>query len=176
MAEDDGTFSRSELAEVRKKAGEALAVRFREVAQVVARRPELQPLLAKVLSAGTGGVASLQGAEPGGVLAALSRTGSIRLDWAQAAANLVREELVPTPPAALPPPPPATPAPARKAAPARKPAARKKAAPAAKKQAAPKKKAASKRKAAPRKAAPRKAAPKKKVASKRKAGAARSRR
>jgi hypothetical protein len=63
------------------------------VAHVLEQRPELRPLLARTLSAGTGGVANLDGPEPGGVLAALSRTGSIRLDWAQAAANLVRDEL-----------------------------------------------------------------------------------
>jgi len=174
MAEDDGTFSRAELAEVRKKAGEALAIRFREVAQVLAGRPELQPLLGKVLSAGTGGVANLQGAEPGGVLAALSRTGSIRLDWAQAAANLVREELTPAPsPATVPVPvAPAVAAPEKKGPPAaRKPAAKKKKV--ARKAAAPKEQASAKRSSRPgkKKAAARKPAPKKKPAPRKKAPA-----
>jgi hypothetical protein len=169
MVEDDGTFSRAELADVRKKAGEALAVRFQEVAAVVARHPELQPLFGRALAAGTGGVANLVGPDPGPVLAALSRTGSIRLDWAQAAANLVREELVPPAAApaarAAPEKPVARKPAARKPAPAKKAAARR---PVATRKAAPKKKPAAKKKPAPKKkAAAKKAAPKKKPAARR---------
>jgi hypothetical protein len=178
MAEDDGTFSRSELADVRKKAGEALAVRFQEVAAVVARHPELQSLFGRALAAGTGGVANLVGPDPGSVLAALSRTGSIRLDWAQAAANLVREELVsPAPamgaepvaavPASVPAKKPAAPKPAAKKAAAKKTAAKKPAPKkAAAKKPAPKKEAA--KKPAPKKAAARKPAAKKKTPAKKK--------
>jgi hypothetical protein len=161
MAEDDGTFMRGELADVRKKAGEALAVRFREVAQVLEQRPELKPLLARTLAAGTGGVASLDGPEPGGVLAALSRTGSIRLDWAQAAANLVRDELTLKPEAS------AAPASATPAGSARRPATKKRA-PATKKPAAKKKPAAAAKKAAPKTKQKKPAAPAKKVAPKKK--------
>ncbi len=93
LASDDGTFYRDELIEVRKRAGDALAARFREVAQVTRDRPELSVILGRALATGTGGVASLAGPEAGGVLAALTRTGAIRLDWAESAAALVREEL-----------------------------------------------------------------------------------
>lgn len=93
LVSDDGTFYRDELIEVRKRAGEALATRFREVAAVTRGRPELSAILGRALTTGTGGVASLEGPEAGGVLAALTRTGAIRLDWAESAAALVRDEL-----------------------------------------------------------------------------------
>lgn len=93
LVSDDGTFYRDELIEVRKRAAGALATRFREVAAVTRDRPELSAILGRALATGTGGVASLEGPEAGGVLAALTRTGAIRLDWAESAAALVREEL-----------------------------------------------------------------------------------
>jgi len=93
LVSDDGTFYRDQLIEVRKRAGEALATRFREVAAVTRDRPELSAILGRALATGTGGVASLEGPEAGGVLAALTRTGAIRLDWAESAAALVRAEL-----------------------------------------------------------------------------------
>lgn len=93
LARDDGTFERTEIIELRKRAGEALATRFREVERVTKDRAELRALLGRALSLGTGGVANLDGPEAGGILAALTRTGAIRLDWAEAAAAMVRDEL-----------------------------------------------------------------------------------
>ena len=93
LARDDGTFFRSELIDVRKRAGDALATRFREALLVTKARPALKAILGKALLAATGGVASLEGPEAGAVLAALTRTSAIRLDWAEAAAAMVREEL-----------------------------------------------------------------------------------
>jgi hypothetical protein len=94
LASDDGTFSYQELTEVRKQAGEALATRYREVAQATANKPSLQAILAQALHAATGGVATLgSGPEAGSVLQALTRTGSLNLEWAQNAAIIVREQL-----------------------------------------------------------------------------------
>lgn len=94
MASDDGTFSYEELTDVRKRAGEALATRFREVARATASRPQVSSILAQALHAATGGVATLnQGPEAGGVLEALTRTGSLNLEWAQNAAIIVRDQL-----------------------------------------------------------------------------------
>jgi hypothetical protein len=93
LARDDGSFFRDEIIELRRRASSALAVRFREVAQVTKDRPALRALLGRLLSTGTGGVVTLTGPEAGNTLAALARTGAIRLDWAEAGAALVREEL-----------------------------------------------------------------------------------
>lgn len=151
LASDDGTFSREELNEVRKQAAAALSTRFHEVLASLADLPALHTLLKRAVLAGTGGVVSLDGPKPEAVLAALTRTGAIRQDWAQTAANMVREALLAmphsTPPSAARPP-------------ARKPALKKKAGPG--KPVATKKKAATKKKSAlPKKAAAKEAAAKK---------------
>ncbi len=145
LASDDGTFSYQELTDVRKRAGEALATRYREVAQATANKPSLQAILGQALHAATGGVATLgTGPEAGSVLQALTRTGSLNLEWAQNAAIIVREQLELLKPA---PTPVATPKPAKAKKPkAKKPkalAAKKK--PAAKKTSAPAKKPAAKK-------------------------------
>jgi hypothetical protein len=149
LVRDDGSIYRNELIDLRKRAGDALATRFREVAAVTQARPELHALLGRVLSTGTGGVASLKGPEAGGVLAALTRTGAIRLDWAEAAAAQVRDELEKLGTASKP----------RPSAPRAPAKTQKKKAPAPKKK-APKKTTATKKPAA------RKAPVKKKAASK----------
>lgn len=142
LAGDDGTFSRAELNDVRKQAAAALSTRFREVLASLADRPVLYALLKRAVLAGTGGVVSLDGPEPEAVLAALTRTGAIRQDWAQTAANMVREALLalprPTPPLVT------RPSSKRPAAAKRKKAGAKKA-PLPKKKSATKKKAATKR-------------------------------
>lgn len=166
LAGDDGTFSREELNEVRKQAGEALATRFREVQKATESRPELQAILKHAVATSTGGVVALDGPEPGGVLLALSRTGSIRLDWAQSAATYVREELAKLTTSAP------TAKPAAKSKAKKKPAAAKAKAKAAKKPAAKKAgaKKAAKKPAAAKKSAAKKpaAATKKKVVKKKK--------
>ena len=165
VAADDGSFSREQVAELRGKAGQALASRYKEVERVIAGRAALESLLKVTLNTGTGGVVTNEGPPPPEVLNALVKSGALRLDWAQDALNSVRgvlesrREAGPTAPMA--PPRAKKPAPKKvKAAPkAKKPAAKK----------APAKKAA-KAKAAPKKAAPKKAkaAPKKKPAAKKK--------
>ena len=177
LVSDDGTFYRDELIEVRKRAGEALATRFREVAAVTRDRPQLSAILGKALATGTGGVASLEGPEAGGVLAALTRTGAIRLDWAESAAALVRDELeklsAPEKPKAKPQGKASTKAPrakekAKKKAPAakQKPVKRAQAkaprAPAKRAKAVSSRKASTRKKSPAKKAVTKKAAPRKK--------------
>lgn len=158
LVRDDGSIYRNELIDLRKRAGDALATRFREVAAVTRTRPELHALLGRVLSTGTGGVASLKGPEAGGVLAALTRTGAIRLDWAEAAAAQVRDELEKLGTASKPrPSAPRAPAKKKKAPAAKKGAPKKK--PAAKK--APVKKKATDKKAQARKPAAKRTSAKK---------------
>lgn len=156
LAGDDGTFSRDELNEVRKQAAAALSTRFREVLQSVASQPALMELLRKAVLTGTGGVVHLDGPHAEAVLKALTTTGAIRQDWAQEAANSVREAL-----ASL-----ATPVKAP-AQPRRKPAAKPKKTPGTKKKkpaarAAPKAKKAPKKKGKPAPKA-RKPAPKRRA-------------
>lgn len=170
VAADDGSFSREQVAELRNKAGKALAARYQEVERVIAGRAALESLLKATLNTGTGGVVTNEGPPPPEVLNALVKSGALRLDWAQDALNRVREvlesrrEAGPTAPMAA--PRAKKPAPKPKKAPARKPAAKKAVAkkPAAKKLAAKKvvkaKKAPAKKRA-PKKAAAKKAAKKK---------------
>jgi hypothetical protein len=163
VAADDGSFSREQVAELRGKAGIALANRYKEVERIIAGRAALESLLRATLNTGSGGVVTHEGPPPPDVLNALVKSGALRLDWAQDALNSVRAvmesrlEAGPT-------------APSKKVAP-RKPAAKKtKVAPkkAAAKKAPAKKKVVAKAKAAPKKAAAKKAAPKKKPAAKKK--------
>lgn len=155
VAADDGSFSREQVAELRGRAGRALANRYQEVERVIAGRAALESLLRATLNTGTGGVVTNEGPPPPEVLNALVKSGALRLDWAQDALNGVREvmesrrEAGPTAPL---PPPRAK----KKAAPKKVRAAPKAKKPAAKKASAKK---AAKKKAAPKKA---KVAPKKK--------------
>lgn len=93
VAADDGSFSREAVLELRRKAGEALARRYGEVERVIMGRAALESLVRSALGIGTGGVVTTDGPPPAQVLSALARSGAIRLDWAQEAANQVREVL-----------------------------------------------------------------------------------
>jgi hypothetical protein len=166
VAADDGSFSREQVAELRGKAGLALANRYKEVERVSAGRAALESLLRATLNTGSGGVVMHEGPPPSDVLNALVKSGALRLDWAQDALNGVRVvmesrlEAGPTAPVAPP-----------KKTVAKKPAPKKvKAAPkkAAAKKAPAKKKVVAKAKAAPKKVAAKKSAPKKKPAVKKK--------
>lgn len=146
IADDDGSFSREAVNELRTRAGKALSARYKEVERVVLGRAALESLLRSTLSTGTGGVVTQEGPPPADVLNALARSGAIRLDWAQAAAAQVREVLEGREETTSPASPRAKPAvkkPAAKKAPAKKTAKK----PAAKKKVAakPKKKAAAKK-------------------------------
>lgn len=167
VAADDGSFSREQVAELRGKAGQALADRYKEVERVIAGRAALESLLKSTLNTGTGGVVTNEGPPPPEVLNALVKSGALRLDWAQDALNSVREvlesrrEAGPTAPMRAPAEKKPAPKKVRAAPKAKKPAAKK----------APAKKTV-KAKAAPKKAAPRKAAPKKAKAAPKKKPAA----
>jgi hypothetical protein len=179
VAADDGSFSRPAVLELRNRAAIALAKRYREVEAVVLGRAALEALLKETLVTGTGGVIAGDGPPAADVLEALARSGALRLDWAAAAAALVREVLeeraaAKAEPMLTPPEPtrarkPEKPAPAKKPAakkaPAKKPAAKKAPAqkPAAKK--APAKKPAAKK--APAKKPAAKKTPAKKPAKRR---------
>lgn len=94
VAGDDGSFSREAVVELRAKAGEALARRYKEVEHVILGRAALESLVRSTLTTGTGGVITTEGGPPPNeVLSALARSGALRLDWAQAAAAQVREVL-----------------------------------------------------------------------------------
>lgn len=154
VSDEDGSFSREAVNELRTRAGKAIAARYKEVERIVLGRAALETLLRSVVSTGTGGVTNQEGPPPADVLSALARSGAIRLDWAQAAAAQVREALETTTPAS-----PRAKAPAKKKAAPKKPAAKK----TTKKKVAPK--------VAPKKAAKKPAArkaPKKKPVAKKK--------
>ncbi len=167
VAQDDGSFSREVITELRARAGQALGARYREVERVIAGRAALESLLRAALHTGTGGVAAQEGPHPADFLNALSRSGALRLDWAQTALTQVKEVLDSQQAArdAAPPKPVLAPAPVKKAAPKKKTPAKKtkkpakkpvKSKPAAKKTPAKtKKKAVSKKPAAKKKPAKR---------------------
>lgn len=148
VALDDGSFSREAVVDLRAKAGEALARRYKEVEHLILGRAALESLVRSTLATGTGGVITADGGPPPNeVLSALARSGALRLDWAQEAAAQVREVLEAKAESKLPPRPtvPATPL-AKQGKP--KPAAKKKAKPAAKKKVVKAKAAAKKKPAA----------------------------
>ncbi len=160
VADDDGSFSREAVVELRAKAGEALARRYKEVEHLILGRAALESLVRSTLATGTGGVITTEGGPPPNeVLSALARSGALRLDWAQEAAAQVREVLEAKAQSKAPPRPtgPATPnakqgkpkakVAAKKKKPAAKKAVKAKARPAAKKKPVAKKK----KKAAPAK-------------------------
>jgi type IV secretory pathway VirJ component len=169
LAGDDGTFSREELNEVRKLASDALTKRFHEVLASVTGNAPVYAVLKRAVLTGTGGVVSLEGPRAEAVLAALSRTGAIRQDWAQSAANQVKEELaalsaaVAAPSAPQPASKPAARKPKAKAKTVKKPVARKSAVKKAATKKAVTKKAVTKKKPAARKPAPKRPAAKKKA-------------
>jgi hypothetical protein len=90
VAGDDGSFTRESVMELRTRAGEALSRRYTEVERVILGRAALESLVKSTLATGTGGVITPEGPPPSQVLAALARSGALRLDWAQAAAAHVR--------------------------------------------------------------------------------------
>lgn len=156
VAGDDGSFSREAVVELRAKAGEALARRYKEVEHLIMGRAALESLVRSTLTTGTGGVITFEGGPPPNeVLSALARSGALRLDWAQEAAAQVREVLEAKAQSKAPPRPtvPATPK-----AKAGKPKVKAKAKVAAKKKPAAKKvvkaKVAKKKPVAKKKAAP----------------------
>ncbi len=175
VAADDGSFSRQSVMELRGKAADALAMRYREVEAVVLGRAALEALLRDTLHTGSGGVIAADGPPPDHVLRALARSGALRLDWAQAAAGHVREVLearaeAAAAPRATPPEPTRSRKPTRADAGAKRPAGKKVAAKKAPAKKAPAKKAPAKTVAAKKVAAKKvaaKKAPAKKVAAKR---------
>lgn len=137
-ADEDGSYSRAAIDEVRKKAATALANQYRVAAATIdslanGRQAELKTLLDSTLAAGTGNTTILSDPNPAGVLSSLVRSGELRLDLAQRAVQVVKGA---TP----------EPAPAAKK-PAKKPAKAKKAAPLAKVKATLKKAGATVKKA-----------------------------
>ena len=164
VADDDGSFSREAVTDLRAKAGEALSRRYKEVERLILGRAALESLVRSTLATGTGGVISTDGPPPSDVLAALARSGALRLDWAQEAAAQVREVLDARAEPAAPPKPTSPASPIAKAGKPR-PAAVKKKKPVAKKAAVAKKKPAPKKKpVAKKKPAAKKPAAKKKPA------------
>jgi hypothetical protein len=125
-ADDDGSYSRAAIDEVRSKAATALANQYRVAVASIAnaasgRQAELKALLGATLAAGTGNTTILSNPNPTGVLTALVRSGELRLDLAQRAVQVARSAAEAPAPAAAPKQP------ARK--PAKKPAKAKKPAP-----------------------------------------------
>lgn len=173
-ADEDGSYSRAAIDEVRKKAATALANQYRVAAATIdglanGRQAELKTLLGSTLAVGTGNATILTDPNPAGVLTSLVRSGELRLDLAQRAVQVVKTAAeVPAPVAKKP---------AKKVA-AKKPAPLAKAKATLKKAAATVKKAVAKavkqakkvakpaKKAAPKKTAPKKTAAKKAPATK----------
>jgi len=149
-ADEDGSYTRAAVDELRRRAATALANQYRVAAATIdglknGRQAELKSLLGSTLAAGTGSATILQDPNPAGVLTSLVRSGELRLEHAQRAVQVVKGAAEPPAPAPAAKPEkkpakakPAAKKPARKVA--KKPAARAK--PAAKKKAAAKKPAA----------------------------------
>ncbi|MCC6338096.1 MAG: hypothetical protein IT380_29390 [Myxococcales bacterium] len=106
--DEDGSYSRAAIDELRKRAANALANQYRVVAATIdalsnGRQAELRTLLGSALATGTGNTTILQNANPAGVLSTLVRSGELRLDLAQRAVQVVRTALdVPAPAARKP--------------------------------------------------------------------------
>ena len=125
---DDDSISREAVIDLRGRTGVALSARLKEVELAIAGRAAMEKLLRETLAIGTGGVVTQEGPPAGDVLAALVRSGALRLDWAQQAVTHVREALQPKEPrptiAATPKAKGQVPA-AKKPKPAKRPVARK---------------------------------------------------
>ncbi|MEW6431171.1 MAG: hypothetical protein AB1730_06645 [Myxococcota bacterium] len=94
-ADEDGSYSRAAIDEVRKKAATALANQYRVTAATIdnlanGRQLELKTLLGSTLTAGTGDATILTNPNPAGVLSSLVRSGELRLDLAQRAVQVVK--------------------------------------------------------------------------------------
>lgn len=101
--DEDGSYSRAAIDELRKRAANALANQYRVVAATIdalsnGRQAELRTLLGSALATGTGNTTILQDPNPASVLSTLVRSGELRLDLAQRAVQVVRTALeVPAP-------------------------------------------------------------------------------
>lgn len=120
-ADEDGSYSRAAIDEVRKRAANALANQYRVAAATIdglanGQKAQLKSLLGSALTIGTGNAAIEQNPNPAGVLSSLVRSGELRLDLAQRAVQAVKA-------AAEAPAPAAAKKPA-KAKPAKRPAAK----------------------------------------------------
>lgn len=94
-ADEDGSYSRAAIDEVRKKAATALANQYRVAAATIdglanGRQAELKTLLGSTLAVGTGNSTILTNPNPAGVLTSLVRSGELRLDLAQRAVQAVK--------------------------------------------------------------------------------------
>jgi hypothetical protein len=123
-ADEDGSYSRAAIDELRRKAATALANQYRVAAAAIDRLPngrqaELKSLLGSTLAAGTGDASILSNPNPAGVLSSLVRSGELRLDLAQRAVQVVKNAAAePAPaPESAPRKPAKAPAKAKKAAP-----------------------------------------------------------
>lgn len=136
-ADEDGSYSRAAIDEMRKKAATALANQYRVAAATIdslanGRQTQLKTLLGSTLAVGTGNTTILSNPNPAGVLSSLVRSGELRLDLAQRAVQIVKTAAE-------------APAPAKK--PSKKPSKAKKATPLAKVKATLKKAGATVKKA-----------------------------
>lgn len=124
-ADEDGSYSRAAIDEVRKRSAAALANQYRVAAATIdglrnGQKAQLKSLLGSTLTIGTGNATIEQNPNPAGVLTSLVRSGELRLDLAQRAVQAVK--------AAAEAPAPAAKKPAKvkptKAKPTKKPAAK----------------------------------------------------
>ncbi|MEW5737523.1 MAG: hypothetical protein AB1938_01285 [Myxococcota bacterium] len=93
--DEDGSFTRAAIDELRKRAANALANQYRVVAATIdglnnGRQAELRSLLGDTLATGTGNTTILQSPNPANVLTTLVRSGELRLDLAQRAVQVVK--------------------------------------------------------------------------------------
>lgn len=94
-ADDDGSFSRAAIDELRRRAATALANQYRAVAATIdgmanGRQRELKSLLGSTLTTGTGTSSILDSTNPAQVLTSLVKSGELRLDLAQRAAQVAK--------------------------------------------------------------------------------------
>jgi hypothetical protein len=106
-ADEDGSYPRAAIDELRKRSANALANQYRVVAATIdgvknGRHEQLKNLLDSTLAAGTGGHTILANPNPAGMLSSLVRSGELRLDLAQRAVQVVKTAAEVAPPAAAP--------------------------------------------------------------------------
>jgi histone H1/5 len=93
--DEDGSYSRAAIDELRRRAASALANQYRVVAATIdrlsnGRQARLRSLLESTLATGTGSTTILQASNPASVLSTLVRSGELRLDLAQRAVQVVK--------------------------------------------------------------------------------------
>jgi hypothetical protein len=96
LAEDDGGFAHSGLAEIRRRSGAALVAQFHAVAAAVSRAPEkvrpvLQSLLDATLVMGTQDPSIPRKTSISGALSMLVKSAGLRLDATMRAAMVARD-------------------------------------------------------------------------------------